>query len=98
MVNGTQINNANAKKYLNYYWANRFFIKDNLLWVRIQYIKESSRVCVLQPSTKINRVLKNRLGTLSSAHKDVAKTKYRVTQNYYLPSMDKAIRGFSKFC
>jgi hypothetical protein len=21
-----------------------------------------------------------------------------VTQNYYLPSMDKAIRGFSKFC
>ena len=37
MLNGTQVNNANVKKYLNYYWANRFFIEDNLLLVRIQY-------------------------------------------------------------
>jgi hypothetical protein len=37
MLNGVPVNNANSKRYLNYYWANRFFIEDYLLWVRIQY-------------------------------------------------------------
>jgi hypothetical protein len=73
MLNGTLVINANAKRYLNYYWANRFFIEDNLLWVRIQYRGESLRVCVVLPSTEINRVLKDGHGTLFSAHKGVAK-------------------------
>jgi hypothetical protein len=55
MLNGTQANNANAKRYLNYYWANRFFIQDNLLWVRIQNRGEPTRVCVVLPSAEINR-------------------------------------------
>jgi hypothetical protein len=82
MLNGTQVNNANAKRYLNYYWANRFFIEDNLLWVRIRYRGEPSRVCVVLPSTEINRVLEDGHSTLFSAHEGVAKTRYRVTQNY----------------
>jgi hypothetical protein len=56
MLSETQVNNANAKEYLNYYWANKFFIEDNLLRVRIQYRGKPSRVCVVLPSTKINRV------------------------------------------
>jgi hypothetical protein len=58
MLNGVPVNNANAKRYLNYFWANRFCIEDNLLWVRIQYRGKPSRVCVVLPCTKINRVLK----------------------------------------
>jgi hypothetical protein len=56
ILNGTPVNNANAKIYLNYYWANRFFIEDDLLWVRIQYRGEPSRVCVVLPSSKVTRV------------------------------------------
>ena len=59
MLNGVPVNNAKAKSYLNYYWANRFFIEDDLLWVRIQYRGEPSRVCVVLPSTEVNRVLKD---------------------------------------
>jgi hypothetical protein len=94
MLNGTKVNNANAKKYSNYYLANSFFIQDNLLWVRVQLRGKLSRVCVVLPSTKINRVLKDGHGTLFIAHEGVAKTRYRVAQNYSLPSAQNQIKEF----
>jgi hypothetical protein len=43
-------------------------------------------------------VLKDGQGTLFSAHEGVAKTRYRVTQNYWWLSMDRDIGEFIKSC
>jgi hypothetical protein len=82
MLNRTQVNSANAKRYLNYYWANIFFIKDNHLWVRTQYKGEPLGVCVVLPSSEVNRVLKEGNDLLFSAHEVVAKTRFKVKQSY----------------
>jgi hypothetical protein len=96
MLSGTQVNNANAKKYFIYNWANTFFSKDNLLWVRIPYRGEPSRDFTVLPSTEMNKVIKDGQSTFFSAHEGVAKTRFRVTQNYLWPFMDRDIGEFIK--
>ena len=98
MLNNTPIQDHKAKLCMNYYWANRFFIENNLLWVRFQYRGEPSRVCLVLPSTKVKEVLREGHGTLFTGHEGVAKTRFRVTQNYWWPSIDKDIGEFIKSC
>ena len=57
MLNGTQVNNANVKKHLNYYWANRFFIyysvfQDHLVKTRLIFNKP---ICKISSFNKVIR-------------------------------------------
>ena len=98
MLNNTLVTDEKAKICLRNYGGNRFFIENDLLWVRFQYRGEPHRVCLVLPESKVNQVLKEGHGTLFTGHEGVAKTRYRITQNYWWPSMDKDIGEFIKSC
>jgi hypothetical protein len=46
-----------AISYIKNYWNNRFFIEDNLLWVRIKIRGEPAQVCLVLPNHKITKDL-----------------------------------------
>ncbi len=98
MMTGSECKMPMAISHMKNYWNNRFFIKDDLLWVRIKIRGELARVCLVLPSHKITEVLGNSHGTLSTGHEGVDKTKARLQQNYWWPNMDLTISDFIKTC
>ena len=98
MLNHTPIKDQNAKLLMNHYWGNRFFIDNDLLWTRLNYRGEPARVCLVIPRSKVNDILKDGHGTLFTGHEGVAKTRFRITQNYWWPSIDRDIGNFIKSC
>jgi hypothetical protein len=91
MMTGSECKMQTAISYMKNYWNNRFFIEDDLLWVRMKIRGEPARVCLVLPIHKIIEVLGNSHGTLFTGHKGVDKTKARLQQNYWWPNMDSAI-------
>ncbi len=81
-MTGSECKTPMAIRYMKNYWNNRFFIEDDLLWVRIKIRAEPARVCLVLPSHKIKEVLGNSHGTLFAGHEGVDKTRARLQQNY----------------
>ena len=98
MLNGTPCKNKTAQNAMKNYWANKFFIEDDLLWTRFKYKGEPSRVCLVIPRNMVGQTLKDAHGTLFSGHEGIAKTRARITQNYWWPAMDGDIANFIKTC
>jgi hypothetical protein len=88
MMTGSECKTPTAISYMKNYWNNRFFIEDDLLWVRIKIRGEPARVCLFLPSHKIKEVLGYSHGTLFTGHEGIDKTKARLQQNYWWPNMD----------
>jgi len=59
MLNGTECTDSTAKFLMKHYWANNIFIEDNVLWVRIKYRGEPSRVCLVLSESRVIEVLKS---------------------------------------
>ena len=98
MLNHPPIKDQIAFLLINQYWGNRFFIDNDLLWTRLNYRGEQARVCLVIPRSKVNNILKDGHGTLFTGHEGVAKTRFRITQNYWWPSIDKDTGNFIKSC
>ena len=97
MLNGHPCSEPVAKT-VQLYLKQKFFIEDNILWIRVQYRGEPSRVCLVLPQKSVNKALNEGHGTLFTGHEGCAKTKARITQNYWWPQMDKDIAEFIKSC
>jgi hypothetical protein len=52
MMTGSECKMQTAISYMKNYWNNRFFIEDNLLWVRTKIKGEPARVCLVLTSHK----------------------------------------------
>ncbi len=98
MMTGSECKTPTAISYMINYWNNRFFMEDDLLWVRIKIRGEPARVCLVWPGHKLKEVLGNRHGTLFTGHEGVDKTKARLQQIYWWPNMDSTISDFIKTC
>ena len=55
-------------------------------------------MCLVLPQKSVNKALNEGQGTLFTGHEGCAKTKARITQNYWWPQMDKDISDFIKSC
>ena len=98
MTTGVECKSALGKDLMKNYWQNMFFIEEDLLWVRIQYKGEPTRVCLVVPDAKVQDVLQDGHGTLFTGHEGVAKTKNRLTLKYWWPNMEKSITEFIRTC
>ncbi len=97
-LNETECMHPTARILTKDYLSEMFFIKDNLLWVRVQTKGEPTRVCVVIPRNQIHETLKDEHGTLFDRHDGVAKTRFNLTKKYWWPCMDKNIANFLKKC
>ncbi len=78
-LNGTECTHPTAKSLSKDYLSKMFFIKDDLLWVRVQTKGEPTRLCVVLPHNWIQDILNDEYGALFKGHEGVAKTRFNLT-------------------
>jgi hypothetical protein len=93
-LNGSECTHPTAKTLTKDNLSKMFFIKDVILWVRIQTKGEPTQVCVVIPQNGIQEILKDEHGALFDGHEGVVKTRFNLTKKYWWPFMDKDIAEF----
>jgi hypothetical protein len=58
-LNGTEFSHPTAKILIRDYLSKMFFIKDDILWVRIQTKGKPTQVCTVIPQNQIQEILKD---------------------------------------
>ncbi len=84
MMTGSECKTPTAISYMKNYWNNRFFIEDDLLWVRIKIRGEPARVYLVLSSHKIKEVLETVMEPCLQVMKEWTKQK---------PDYNKTIGG-----
>jgi hypothetical protein len=74
------------------------FLEHDVLWKRIKERTGPGRVVVLLPEVLVPVVLQEAHGQLLTGHDGVYKTKQRILQSYFWPSMDKDINSHLQKC
>ncbi len=79
-------------------FSNDYFVEDRLIWCRIKWQFEPSRVVLFLPAILVPQALTEAQGELLTGHDGIYKTKEHLMQCFYWPGMDTDIASHLKSC
>jgi hypothetical protein len=86
---------AKCQSLINFF-ANDYFIEDDIIWCHIKRQFEPSRVVIFLPASLTQEALADAHGNLLVGHNGIYKTKERLLQCYYWSGMDADIAAHLK--